>query len=604
MMEELEFLCKKCPRLKVLYNKQKTSGLDKKTWRSIMRLFVNAGRIALAKRFSKLSKKHDYEDDEYIDILSVQRPSKDVYCVNLGCTKANIRKCFQNIEKNVEDKIINSPAGKVAFDEDEKMDAGFENRKNKEGEIVLDINPNLYVEHILKNYKLLVQENEKYYLYRNNHWKPISDMKLGRILRFFFRKFESERWTTSLAGKYMGALCYECWDMDDVVSAEDYINVKNGLLNLNTFKLEAHDRRIFTTNQIPVIYNDTEKEYDFQKECPEFMNFLWTIFDDHSSRVKQKLIDFVQEIMGYCLSNSVKAHKFFMFIGDGSNGKSILCDILTELSGGVGNVSNVALRNFSKQFALSQIMDKTLNISTENEVSGNLDTQTIKAIVSGEAMQMEEKFKMPLSYRPTAKLVFAVNTMPKTKDKSYGFGRRLICIPFNIRFVEDEPKHDMERTANPELMEKLLEELNGIFAFAIEGLKRLREREYKFVIPKFVKMKMEEYKADNNPHLAFVKECIVADEKAIKVVDQKTIYNVFFEWCAQEGLAEARKANPNVKAFMKDFRVAIKDVHIAIKEETHNDRIYPLSGIKLSAKGEELLKVVRKRENAKYYTEI
>jgi putative DNA primase/helicase len=201
---------------------------------------------------------------------------------------------------------------------------------------------------------------------------------------------------------------------------------------------------------------------------------------------------------------------------------------------------------------------------------------------------------MPLSYRPTAKLVFAVNAMPKTKDKSYGFGRRLICVPFNIRFVEDEPKHDLERVADPELMEKLREELDGIFAFAIEGLKRLRERGYKFVVPRFVKKAMEEYKTDSNPHLAFVKECIVEDEEAIKVLDQRMVYNVFLEWCAQEGFTDERKGNPNVKTFMKNFRIAIKDAHIAMKEETHNDKTYPLSGIRLNKKGDELLETMRK----------
>jgi hypothetical protein len=110
---------------------------------------------------------------------------------------------------------------------------------------------------------------------------------------------------------------------------------------------------------------------------------------------------------------------------------------------------------------------------------------------------------------------------------------------------------------------------------------------------------MEEYAVDNNPYLAFVKECIVADEEADKIVDkivdQKKIYGVFLEWCAQEGLTEERKANPNVKAFMKNFRLAVKNANILITAETHSDNIYRLSGIRLSPRGEEVLEAVKKR---------
>jgi putative DNA primase/helicase len=316
------------------------------------------------------------------------------------------------------------------------------------------------------------------------------------------------------------------------------------------------------------------------------MQFLDTIFADRGEKTRARLVNFIQEMMGYCLSNSVKAHKFFFLVGDGSNGKSVLCDVLTELAGGVANVSNVALRNFSKQFALSQIMDKTLNISTENEIEGSLDTQTLKAIVSGEAMQMEEKFKMPVSHRPTAKLIFAVNTLPKTGDLSFGFGRRVICIPFNMRFVEGKPKNENEREADPYLIDRLKGELDGIFKFAVDGLKRLKERDYKFVMPKVVRKATEEYEEMNDLYLAFVRECIISAPEADKELTQQDLLETFKEWCAQEGLAQER--NVKTKPFMKKFRTAMGKAPIPFLEDTHNNKEYPLSEIRFSKRGIEL----------------
>ncbi|MDR1367085.1 MAG: DUF5906 domain-containing protein [Puniceicoccales bacterium] len=613
---------------------QEDSGLNENQWRFVMQLFVNAGRISLARDFSSLSGKHDYRSDEYIDTLATQRPGKDVYCAELGCSEADMtgtkgkKSCFKELVRDLKGEVINSPASKIAYDKNEKEEAGifYEEDEKKKGVFhYAGINHNIYAKHILNNYKLLIQESGKYYLYKNNCWKPISDMKLERILRFFFHKFEPGSWNTSLANRYMSVLRNECWDMDDVFPSENYINVKNGLLDLRDFTLKPHDSKIFTTNQIPVVC-DTEKYSKDEKTdpkdkngpknkktnskdekndptelCPAFMKFLDTIFADRKEKTKVKLTNFIQEMMGYCLSNSVKAHKFFFLVGDGSNGKSVLCDVLTELAGGVENVSNVALRNFSKQFALAQIMDKTLNISTENEIEGNLDTQTLKAIVSGEAMQIEEKFKMPISHRPTAKLIFAVNTLPKTNDSSFGFGRRVICIPFNIRFVEGKPKNDSEKEADPNLIDKLKgeKELAGIFEFAIAGLKRLKDRDYKFVIPKVVRKATEEYEAMNDLYLAFVRECVIAAPEANKEVTQQDLLETFQEWCAQEGWTKER--NVATKPFMRKFRKAMKKAQIEFKEETHNNKEYPISEIRFSERGIELWeKTSRGRSSSRY----
>jgi putative DNA primase/helicase len=200
-----------------------------------------------------------------------------------------------------------------------------------------------------------------------------------------------------------------------------------------------------------------------------------------------ELIDYMQEVMGYCLSNSVAAHKMWIFLGDGSNGKSVLCDILIALAGGIDNVSTVTLENFQKAFSLSQIVNKTLNISTENELSGRLNTYMLKAITGGDLVQFQEKFRNPFSYRPTAKLIFSVNKLPNIQDTTYGFERRVDIVPFKVRFVR-KPGNANERKLIPDIKDGLLDELGGIFAFAIEGLKRLKPtfRRFNILVINFV----------------------------------------------------------------------------------------------------------------------
>jgi putative DNA primase/helicase len=311
---------------------------------------------------------------------------------------------------------------------------------------------------------------------------------MKKVLRTFFHKFELDRWTTNVQNTYMSALEYECWDTEELQSAERYINVQNGLLDLETLDtdeiaLVPHNKMVYSTTQIPI-------DYDKEAKCPKFRDFLRVIL-----RKDKELIRLVQEIMGYCLSNSIKAHKMFIFVGSGSNGKSVLCEIMTALAGGIENVSNVALKDFNHRFTLSQIADKTLNIATENETNTRLDTQMLKAITSGEPIQMEEKFQAPFSYKPYVKLVFAMNELPYVKDKSYGFERRLIVIPFEMRFVDHEPRSKKEAKIDRNLADTIIqEELAGIFAFAIQGLKRLKENNFVFTKSVKAEKALEKYR--------------------------------------------------------------------------------------------------------------
>jgi putative DNA primase/helicase len=374
----------------------------------------------------------------------------------------------------------------------------------------------------------------------------------------------------------MSALCYECWDIEDLKPAENYINVKNGLLDLSSenIDLRNHNPMVFSTTQIPI-------QYDRREKCEGFKKFLNTVFQEDG-----ELILLVQEIMGYCLSNSVKAHKMFIFIGEGSNGKSVLCEIMSALAGGIENVSNVSLKDFGHKFSLSQIADKTLNISTENEMDTNLDTQLLKAITSGEPVQMEEKFQKPFSYKPYVKLVFAMNSLPYVKDKTYGFERRLIVIPFEMRFVDHEPRMDNEAEGDPHLTERLIrDELPGILAFAIRGLKRLRKNGYTFTSSQKAQETLEEYKEKINPMLEYVRLNIKEDTEAERV-NTTVLRGHFKNWCETEGHDKFTKISP--QSFWSQLKRVLEDKGI-IYEKVKADKHY-IKGIKVKGLNDGLKK--------------
>jgi len=84
-----------------------------------------------------------------------------------------------------------------------------------------------------------------------------------------------------------------------------YLNFKNKLFNLDTWKLESHTPKIKTICQIPVDYNE-------EAECPRIFKFLKDV-------VAKLDINLLCELAGYCLTPYCSYQKAFMLYGMGSN---------------------------------------------------------------------------------------------------------------------------------------------------------------------------------------------------------------------------------------------------------------------------------------------
>ncbi|MFO0795417.1 MAG: BT4734/BF3469 family protein, partial [Candidatus Brocadiaceae bacterium] len=83
------------------------------------------------------------------------------------------------------------------------------------------------------------------------------------------------------------------------------LNCFNGTIDLKTGKLKPHDPKDFITKIIPVKYNP-------DAECPQWINFLETIFDWNYD-----LISFIQRAVGYSLTGNISEQCLFILHGLG-----------------------------------------------------------------------------------------------------------------------------------------------------------------------------------------------------------------------------------------------------------------------------------------------
>jgi putative DNA primase/helicase len=274
-------------------------------------------------------------------------------------------------------------------------------------------------------------------------------------------------------------------------SDPNILNLKNGLLDLRTFELKKHTPKFLSTIQLPVNYDPNAKSELWEKVVSE------DLYPED--------IPVLQEAFGYALYPENVAQKLFVFLGEGANGKSLVLHVLEALIGKehVANVSPQDLEN--NRFAVSQLFGKLVNIYPDLPSFALQSTGKLKALISGDSLTIEEKFKKPFSFRNRAKFFFSANVLPKVSDDTRAFYRRIVIINF--------PRTFDESTADPTLPEKLTseKELSGILNWALEGLKRLMQNGFKFSYSKSADEIREIYTRASNPVKAFLDEETVED---------------------------------------------------------------------------------------------
>lgn len=396
------------------------------------------------------------------------------------------------------------------------------------------VSPNRFASYV-KSKSKLKYNSQGFWNYKTGKWSTIADMRVLSQLRDVLHKHNNDIWNTKLEKEYVEALKRMILISDDLNSNRQYINMLNGMYDLEEHILVPHSPEFYSTIQIPV-------DYVGNAECPMFMKFL----DDCFSSDAESIL-LAQEWAGYLLTAETKAQKALILFGEGANGKGVYIDIISYIIG-QENISSIPLNELHKGFSRVCLYNKIANISNENECNGNsFNTQYFKAITGEDVITAEQKNKPVFDFKPTVKLVFSTNNLPHTKDTSYGFMRRLSILHFKNTVKEEN--------RDRELKEKLKLEAQGIFLWAIEGLKRLKENNFKFTECTTSNEVIKQYEKDLNPMVLFFEECI-RKTKDDHREDRRIIYNSFRVWAEANGMEGYAKIS--TQRFWKKFQEQAK----------------------------------------------
>lgn len=325
---------------------------------------------------------------------------------------------------------------------------------------------------------------------------------------------------------------------------EDLICLATGMFNLVTGALSPHAKEHYATYMLPIEFNPSKVP-----DCPIWKRCLEQWIEDKAA------IREAQKFAGYCLTRETRWEKMLLLYGPGGDGKSTFMNILRAMVG-ENNCSHIPMGRLEDQFYLSRLVDKLINMSTEIE-SKAMQSQEIKAIVSGDPICASFKNQTPFDFVPFCKLIYSTNRLPKMLDNSDGFFRKIMILRFEGQFVK-------RNEADIFLKEQLLEELPGIFAWALAGLVLLRQEG--FTESAGMKDMVDSYKRVNNNVLYYITKHVEVDP--IAKAGKDAVYADYVKRCREWNLMPVGEPQFRLEflRLLRDLRADVRDGKLAADE--------------------------------------
>lgn len=384
----------------------------------------------------------------------------------------------------------------------------------------------------------LTVKNGRVYIFNGQYWKGISpelvEIFLGKAAEAMGVGFLLARYHTFRSDLYKQFISRSYLEKSERPTDEVLINLRNGTFSItpdNQF-IRNFQQDDFLTYQLPFVYNPLATS-------PTFKEYLDKVLPDTE---QQKVL---AEFIGYVFikHKTLKLEKFLILLGDGSNGKSVFFDIISELLGNE-NVSNFSLQSLTNEngYYRAMLSDKLVNYSPE--ISTQMNTTLFKQLVSGEKVEARFPYGKPFILEEYAKLMFNTNELPREIEHNHAFFRRFLIIHFGITI----------ENGDPELAKNIIAtELPGVFNWVLDGLKRLLTQK-KFTYSKEMNCILEEYKRDSDTVLTFLTE--EGFEKSIEAeLKLSVFYQDYVSYCKRSGFKSGSKRLFSKRLKAQKFRV-------------------------------------------------
>lgn len=347
--------------------------------------------------------------------------------------------------------------------------------------------------------------------------------------------------------KYLQLRC----DNEGEYANPRYLGLKDTILDIQTMEEFPYSPKWVINNRIKQKYNP---------------NAYSKVMDDTLNKVccnDPQIRALLEEMMGYTMFRKNTMQVCFILTGSGSNGKSTTLNCIKRLLG-KENYKSLDLADLESTFAPAELHNMLANIGDDISAKYLESSSVFKKVVTGESFVVQKKYGQPFELECYATQIFCANELPQVNDKTDGFARRIVIVPFNAKFSKDDADYD------PFIEDKLMaeESIQYLLKLAIDGLSRVLYNK-QFTKSDKGESEKSDYLTSNNNVLEWI------DEEIPNILNESIsdVYLKYQVWCSKSGCNHVKKMNFS-KEIKKKFGYDTRVVSVLGK----STRIYCKSG--------------------------
>lgn len=235
---------------------------------------------------------------------------------------------------------------------------------------------------------------------------------------------------------------------------------------------------------------------------------LWTTFLKKITAGSKELQDYLQRVVGYCLTGEIREHVVFFLYGTGANGKTVFINTILRIMNTyaitIGSEMLMVSRHERHPTEVARLRGIRLAIASEIEIGRQWAESKLKELTGGDRLRGRFMRNDFFEFTPKFKLMVVGNHKPALRGVDEAIRRRLHLIPFTITIPAEERDKDLE--------EKLKAEWPAILRWGMDGSKIWYEQGLQ--PPKVVTQATADYLASEDSISLWLQDCCATESTA------------------------------------------------------------------------------------------
>jgi putative DNA primase/helicase len=308
------------------------------------------------------------------------------------------------------------------------------------------------------------------------------------------------------------------------------LGCSNGVINLQTGTLLQSDPTMLITKQVRATFDPDAK-------APTWEKFISECFLGDEDTIR-----YMQSALGYSISGDVSEEVMHFCHGVGSNGKTLLTNVIYNLLGDYAAIADTDLlmrkdktNDNTPTPDIARLQGIRFAVANEVEEGRRLNDKNLKTLASKQNLHARELYGKTFEFMPQHKLWVTTNHKPYVSDQSDGAWRRVVLVPFLNRVSGDQIDFKLE--------DKLMAEASGILNWLITGCLMWQRDHLK--PSELILQGSREYRKESDILGLFISECCIEgpEEKA----DQTGLFNEWRRWCGENGHQSGSKRSLTIR---------------------------------------------------------